>query len=65
MALGGFWADLDRELEDPEFRAAYEAAWDEVALIDRIANDGGARHELDDVIAAFGFTRDELEADDQ
>jgi hypothetical protein len=31
----------------------------------RVANDNGVRHDLDDVIASFGLTRAELEADDQ
>lgn len=31
----------------------------------RVANDDGTRHDLDDVIATFGLTRGELEADDQ
>ena len=51
--------------DHPEEWAAAEIRYETAKVAARVANDNGARHELDDVIAAFGYTRDELEAGDQ
>jgi hypothetical protein len=37
----------------------------EMEIRARVARDTGARHDLDDVIAEFGFTREELSLEDR
>ncbi|WP_109527192.1 MULTISPECIES: hypothetical protein [Nocardia] len=54
-----FWDDLAKDLEDPEFRRAYEEAAEEIAQLHaRMDRDNRARHALEDVAAEFGVDLD-------
>lgn len=50
---------IDRGLVAPESIAS-----ELLAILDRVVRDNGRRHDLDDVIAAFGFTREDLAHED-
>jgi hypothetical protein len=71
--VAGKWHGNDLDREDTESWLADEAGRvippgeDDADLADtlraRLAADDGIRHDLDDVIEEFGFTREELEDD--